>query len=61
MQWNARSDGQYVGLGIWFVLVVKAYRAVGTKVISVSCFGGIAAFDADLPRTSHDLALAIHY
>ena len=61
MHWNARSDGQDIGLGIRFVLVVKPHRAVGTKVIGVSGRGGIAAFDAVLPRASYDFALAVHH
>ena len=60
MQWNARSNGQNVGLGARFVLVVEAHRAVGTKVVGVSCLGGIAAFDPVRPAAGHDFALAVH-
>jgi hypothetical protein len=60
MYWNARSDGQNIGLGTRFVLVVKPHRAVGPKVIGVSGCRGIVAFDAVLPRASYDFALAVN-
>src|SRR6185312_16501265 len=50
-----------VGLGARFVLVVKAHRAVGTKVVCVSSLGGVAAFDSVRAAASHNFTLAVHY
>ncbi len=45
MQRYARANCQNICLRPGFVLIVKADCAIGTKVISVSGFGGIAALD----------------
>src|SRR6266704_3160193 len=52
-QRDPRSHGQDMGLGSRFVLVVEAHCTVGPKVICVSCFGWIAAFDAVVSTPGH--------
>ena len=57
LHWNARSHRQDVCFRPWFILVVEAHRAVGTKKISVPGSGGIPAFDAVRSAASHHFAL----
>src|SRR5580658_2052723 len=59
MQRDAGSNGQDIGLGPGFVLVIEANCTVRAKIISVSRLRGIAAFDAVHSAARYHFSLAV--
>jgi hypothetical protein len=50
-----------VGLRSGLILVVKADRAIGAKIVGVSRFGRMPTLDSVHPPASDDLSLSIHH